>query len=381
MAHSKAPATHTSRLGVPLPFLLVFSCIWLAVTGLATTLMLKGVWGQYQARSRFVAVPAVLTTSAIKEHDGEDGTTYSNDVVYVYTYQGQEHRGERIAFDSMSGSYRGAKRWQREHPAGSSITAYIDPQEPGTAVLRTQTGRSSWMMMLFLLPFQAVAVGCIMAICAALRDRLFPESAQHPLRGLIVREDPDATTLRLESVSAIGAGVATTGLLAFLSTFVVGMTSGMSPSPTVAISTICGCIGLGIFASFWRLWRVHGGQVDVTIDRRHGVVLFPPSAKSVEVDVSRPIALKSVRGVRIREVLPAQSSESSSPGLSALDVVIGHGPAMSSKTGTITLHQALASDQARRIAAYLRGQFGLQPIPEPVPEEPGDGGATLADAA
>lgn len=354
-------AKPANRFGVPIAFLLIFSCIWLTITTLATTLMVRGLWGQADARSRFVAVPATITSSTIKEHDGEDGTTYSNAVTYTYTHQGQNYTSDRIAFDTMSGSYRGASRWAKDHPAGATVTAYVDPQSPGTAVLRTATGRSSWMMMLFLLPFQAVAIGCLAALGSALRDWISPPHLRHPMHGLIVRDEPHMTTFRLEAVSAIGAGVATTGLLAFISIFVVAFSTGMSPPPAVAIGTAATCVGLGIIMCFWRAWRMHSGYLNVTIDRRGSLLLLPPSATSDTVDPTLPIAFQNIRHVRVLETLPlapvSTKSDSSPPRLFSLDILVGSTP----NIATITLHKTMQEEQANRIACYLREQCGLPP--------------------
>ncbi|MBU6412166.1 MAG: DUF3592 domain-containing protein [Planctomycetes bacterium] len=354
-------AKPTNRFGVPIAFLLIFSCIWLTITTLATTLMIRGLWGQADARSRFVAVPATITSSTIKEHDGEDSTTYSNAVTYTYTHQGQNYTSDRIAFDTMSGSYRGASRWAKDHPAGATVTAYVDPQSPGTAVLRTATGRSSWMMMLFLLPFQAVGIGCLAALGSALRDRLSPPHLRHPMHGLIVKDEPHQTTFRLETVSAISSAVATTGLLAFVSIFVVAFSTGMSPPPVVAIGTAATCVGLGIIMGFWRAWRMHSGYLNVTIDRHGSMLLLPPSATSDTLDPSRPVPFNTIRQVRVRETLPfapvSAKSDSSPPRLFSLDILVGSAP----KIATVTLHKTMQEEQANRIACYLREQCGLAP--------------------
>lgn len=363
----------SNRLGVPIAFLLFFSCIWLTVTTLATTLMIRGILGQSDAASRFIPVPATITASDIKEHDGEDSTTYSNKVTYTYTHHNQTFTSDRIAHDTMSGSYKSAKSWARAHPAGSSITAYIDPASPSSAVLRTSVGRSSWMMMLFLLPFQSVAIGCLAMLGSVLRDAISPPHLRHPMHGLIVRDEPHQVTFRLETVAAFSSAVATTGLLAFISIFIVAFSTGMSPPPIVAISTAAACVGLGIAMGLWRSWRVHSGYLNITIDRRGSLLLLPSSAKSDTLDPSAPIAFNSIRKVRVRETLPASVSNlnakpSSAPRLFSLELLVGSAPHI----GTITLHQTMQEEHANRIASYLREQCGMPPEHDStqIPEDP-----------
>lgn len=370
MQQSSQTRTTSNRLGVPIAFLLFFSFIWITVTTLATTLMIRGIVGQSDAATRFIPVPATITESSIKEHDGEDGTTYSNAVTYTYTHQGRNYTSDRIAFDGMSGSHRAAQRWARDNPPGASITAYIDPSSPSTAVLRTTTARSTWMMLVFLLPFQAVAIGCIAALGSVIRDWISPPELRHPLDGLLVREDGDRITFRLDTVSALSAGIATTGLTGFLSIFILLFTTGMNPPPVASISVAAVCIALGIWVGLFRLWRMHSGTLNLTIDRRGRFLLLPRSATSSDpaaLDPLAPISFSSIRGIITRPTVsiatnnPAHNQNKSAPHPISLELQVGSAPHVQ----TITLHRTLTLDAAERIASFLRSECGLQPIDTP----------------
>lgn len=358
MQPSPQARTSSNRFGVPIAFLLIFSCIWLTITTFATTLMLRGILGQADAASRFISVPATITNSSIKEHDGEDGATYSNSVTYTYTHQGRNYTSDRIVFDGMSGSRRAAQRWARDNPPGASITAYIDPASPSTAVLRTSTSRTTWMMLVFLLPFQAVALGCLAALGSVIRDWLSPPELRHPLDGLLVRDDGARVTIRLEAVSALSAGIAVTGLAGFLSTFVLAFSTGMNPPPAASLSVAAACIGLGIWTGLWRLWRIHGGSMDLTIDRRARLLFLPRSVRSASTDALAPLPLDSIRAVITRPAIALPDTSKNTPNPITLELQIGAAPNMS----TVTLHRMLTADRADPIAGFLRAECGL---PEP----------------
>lgn len=99
-----------------------------------------------QAARRWTPVEAVVLTSTVKSHRGDDSTTYSVYIAYRYEVDGRAYEGDRYRFISSSSSGREAKAAVvRQHPAGSRITVYIDPADPTESVVLRDAGAGLYL--------------------------------------------------------------------------------------------------------------------------------------------------------------------------------------------------------------------------------------------
>ena len=88
-----------------------------------------------EARS-WVEMPCEIVSSRVRTHPGDDGATYSIDVLFRYEVDGREYESNRYQF--MGGSTSGYDRKARiveAIPAGASTVCYVDPDEPFEAVI------------------------------------------------------------------------------------------------------------------------------------------------------------------------------------------------------------------------------------------------------
>ncbi|MBI9077454.1 MAG: DUF3592 domain-containing protein [Desulfatibacillum sp.] len=82
-----------------------------------------------------------ILSSRVKTHDGDDGDTYSVDILYTYNADGQELRSNRYGFIGGSSSgYSGKMEIVRRYPPGSRATCYVNPNDHKDAVLTTSLG-------------------------------------------------------------------------------------------------------------------------------------------------------------------------------------------------------------------------------------------------
>jgi hypothetical protein len=86
-------------------------------------------WPQSQCRVLF---------SRVGVHDGDDGTTYSVDVLYAWDSAGREYRSSRYRFFDFSASGGGAREAIAGLRPGSWVACYIDPGDPEEAVLHPE---------------------------------------------------------------------------------------------------------------------------------------------------------------------------------------------------------------------------------------------------
>lgn len=110
-----------------------------------------------QAARSWTATPCVVESSRVKSHPGDDGTTYSVDILYRYEVQGREFRSNKYGFMGGSSSgHDGKAEIVRQFPPGRETECFVNPADPTEAVLV----RGFTPMMLFgLLPLVFLLVG------------------------------------------------------------------------------------------------------------------------------------------------------------------------------------------------------------------------------
>jgi hypothetical protein len=136
----------------------VFFGVFAAIGGAVLAAMGTRALNVFSAKS-WTAVPATVVSSRVRSHSGDDGTTYSVDVLYRYTVNGREYRSNRYA--SMGGSssgYDGKREIVDRLPPGTPVTAYVNPADPTDAVLERGF---TWPMLFLLIPGVIVAVGVV----------------------------------------------------------------------------------------------------------------------------------------------------------------------------------------------------------------------------
>jgi hypothetical protein len=98
-----------------------------------------------------------VLSSEVRSHRSDDGTTYSIDILYEYERDGRIRRSNQYSFASWSSSgYDSKAEVVAEHPPGTRTVCYVDPDDPGRAVLDRGL---SWEYLIGLLPLIFVLAG------------------------------------------------------------------------------------------------------------------------------------------------------------------------------------------------------------------------------
>jgi hypothetical protein len=118
------------------------------------------VWRQQQKIETYVAVEAVVDSSAVETRRRKKSTSYSPVVKYHYEVRGRVYNaGDVLPVDMNSG-----KDWAHEvvsrYPAGARTTAYHDPVEPSRAFLVREYSFTPYMFCLF--PMIHLSIGVAM---------------------------------------------------------------------------------------------------------------------------------------------------------------------------------------------------------------------------
>ena len=145
--------------GCLVAFFGVFLC-----AGLGTSIFFLRPALQMIAARSWQPTPCTILYSAVRSHSGDDSTTYSLDVLYVYFVGGREHRSSRYEF--MGGSSGGYDRYEAavgRYPAGGRAPCYVDPADPEEAVLERGVDRQYWAALVPVL-FTLVGAGGIVFV-------------------------------------------------------------------------------------------------------------------------------------------------------------------------------------------------------------------------
>jgi len=132
-----------------------------------------GFWGireiawQQKAVTRFVPVIARVISSRVDVSGAGTRTTYTPRVTYAYQVGGHRYSGTRIAPFDVLNHFSGrdsAQEVVREFAAGTQVTAYMNPNDPGDAILvRTYSPQPYLLSMAALL---AATPGMVLLIQA-----------------------------------------------------------------------------------------------------------------------------------------------------------------------------------------------------------------------
>lgn len=305
---------------------------------------------QRDAAARFVPVPATILTSEVIRQRTKSGSTYRNAITYSYTTDGRTYTSDRIAFDYTSTEYEDAKLIESQNAPGTQTTAYIDPLDPSSATLwkasRDSSVRSFWMIVVFLLPFQAFSIAIVAAIIIFFRPgRRTHDSAT--AGGFLLRQDEHTVVLRLTRFHPILKGVLATGASAFIFVFVLAFTTRMQPPVVASISVVIACLAFGIIVFYLTRFRRDAGRYDLVIDRANRLILLPRSVLKQALEASVPF--DDVTGIT------RTSARGSRGGVyHAVRLTVGRSPS----SQRFQLATSLEAAQAKALVEFLKNEIG-----------------------
>jgi hypothetical protein len=110
--------------------------------------------------------PGVILSSRLESHyshdsDGGSSITYSPEVEYSYTVDGQMHIARQLAVGKANYDHFIASRKLTPYPRGAQVTVHYDPADPNNAVLETKAAGG---VILLTIGFIFVGVGLALLI-------------------------------------------------------------------------------------------------------------------------------------------------------------------------------------------------------------------------
>ncbi len=153
----------------------VVSLIFAVVGAGGALAMLPWMAGPLRARS-WTPVTARVVSSEVRRHEGTDSegrrsVTWRLDILYEYETGGRTYRSNRWGwFKGASSGLEGKREVARRHPPGSTLTVWVDPDDPTMALaVRGYT----LLHLLFLVPLAFAGAGILFHVLT--RRALSPE--------------------------------------------------------------------------------------------------------------------------------------------------------------------------------------------------------------
>ncbi len=107
----------------------------------------------------WVSTPATVVASEVRQSRSRESTTYRVRIEYRYRYGGREYASDRgSAMPVNSSGYEAKAEVVRRHPSGTPITCFVNPANPGEALLERGFG---WSSLFGLMPLVFVGLGLL----------------------------------------------------------------------------------------------------------------------------------------------------------------------------------------------------------------------------
>ena len=253
-------------------FLALFGLFWSGMVLIFDGFITHGIYKQAMSQY-YPSVDGQVIHSEVGSHRGsKGGTSYSADITYQFVVNGQTFTKDRLRYDPISSSsYAAAFETVAAHPVNSTIRVFYNPADPQDAVLFTGIAGADFMLVLFLTPFNIVMLAFWTGGYGWLREHVF-----RPVAGgvKIITEGP-RTRVRLPQFAAIWWGLGTTGVLSFISIFIVGFSTQMQPPLAMAIGVIVMIFLAGLGAYLWQWQKINSGIDDLVIDLSSHTLALP----------------------------------------------------------------------------------------------------------
>lgn len=116
-----------------------------------------------RASSAWPTVAGKVVASNVESSSGDDGTSYSAEVMYEYEVEGITYSSNRVAFgDYGSSNPSHAREIVNRYPKNADVTVAHKPADPGNSVLEVGVQWQAFFVPVFGLVF--FTIGCLMLV-------------------------------------------------------------------------------------------------------------------------------------------------------------------------------------------------------------------------
>ena len=290
--------TRTSGVGC----LLFMALFWNGIIGVFDFMIGRSAWQSWAANSSFVEVPVVITRAEVKVDSSGEGTSYTPNIEYRYTVDGEEYSGNRLSYTAFGSSdLSAAKKAVDNYPLGETVTALLDPDDPSEVVLDASIDSFPGALILFFMPFHCVGLGFLLLALRGFRQR---GSAVDALRSRYVKVDTEYNVVIAKPMfSALTIFLIVLTAASFITTFPVIFLLGFEAPLSQVLPIVGACFAVAAFFGFQRWRKQRSPQSFLHIDKRLGLYSYPADAKGERIeDVQSVASTSKATGTTINDV-------------------------------------------------------------------------------
>ena len=298
-------------------------------------------WQQHQAETFPITQGQVLSSRMRVTHGSKGGIHYHISIIYSYVVNGLTHQSVCYRYDGHPGNAAAVNALVAQHPAGSTIDVYYNPQDPGDSVLSTGVDAQDVYNLFLFTPF------CLLFFWVLVNAVQEVNWGGTPVAGGVkLISEMMVTRVRLPRFQPLMPGLAALGgfsLVAFLL-----MASGILSGPPLATGAwllLSALLG-GAIAYGWQYQHVHSGRQDLVIDESSRTIQLPLTYKR---RTQTPVPFSEIMAVALKKVAHQRKGGVRYTYLVTLKMKDG------SSQNLINLNQA----RAEALAAWLNEKFGL----------------------
>jgi uncharacterized protein DUF3592 len=284
---------------------MLFGLIWTSLVLVFSGLVGYATANQLRAEF-FSTTTGVITHSELTYHSASHGSpTTGVDIRYTYQVGGATHEATRYRYDEGSSS---DSEWARQavdrYSVGSEVPVFYDPKNPSESVLVPGLDGGSYMLLIFITPFDMVMFGFWIAGADAVRKK-FSKSKNGRVK---VIQDGPLLRIRLPRFPPFLIPLGVIGLIAFAEIFLLGFTGGFHPKTGLAQSALVIAYGSGIAIGLWQRQKIRSGSADLIIDESAGTVELPATFGRKQ---RRKFALSEIHGLTAEKIIHTGSKGTS----------------------------------------------------------------------
>ncbi len=242
----------------------------------------------------YVATDGTILKSEVTERDGDDSTIYGVDIQYQYVVAGKVYRGDCYRHDMVESSDNWAASVVAEFPADSRRTVYYSATRPDRSMLRPGIAGADLLGMMFLVPFNAVAIVCVLVAYYT----VFPRPAHEASGGVPVLDDGLELRANVPDHSAVFIFGLTLSISCFAMLVIVALSSGSHPPLSTMIAAWGACLGVTIYFSAPRYFRERAGLCDLVIDRFGQRITLPVTHGRQQ---PQSLSFADVKSIRVKD--------------------------------------------------------------------------------
>lgn len=281
--------------------LLFVALFWNGILGVFFGVIGTQAWSEHVARTEWATTEGTVTVSKVASHSGENGRVYGASVQYSFEANGRMMKGDRASFfDWRTSSEEWAQETIADLPVGETVTVHFDPENPSESVLLVSGETFPAIVLLFLLPFQAIGLGLISLFLGALRG---PDRSSVTYRYVHV-DDPDHFVMRKRPSSFGTVFLGSLAVLSFVSILSFVLIAGMARANRMTFPLLIALTAASIACAVWAGHRAKRPKHFLHVNQRARTFAYPADEEPTPLDDIQSLVTRSEKtGTTINDVV------------------------------------------------------------------------------